>query len=35
MDLEEVEYSTDSLMLGYIEHVNYIANSIKGRDFCD
>jgi hypothetical protein len=35
MDLEEVEFRTDSLMLGCIEHVNYVASFIKSRDFHD
>jgi hypothetical protein len=29
LNLEEIECSTNSLMLGFIEHVNYIASSIR------
>lgn len=29
LNLEEMECLTDSLMLGFIEHVNYIASSMR------
>lgn len=29
LNLEEIECSTDSLMVGFIEHVNYIASSVR------
>lgn len=29
LDLEEMESSNDSLMLGFIQHVNCIASSIR------
>lgn len=29
LNLEEIECSTNSIMLGLIEHVNYIVSSIR------